>query len=134
MVMDIGWEYRIYDQQRFVHSAEAEGPVELGRQVKGEEGPYSQKQDGERTRLILARYDDDKISRKHALVEPLPNRDLRITNLSKSLPVCIQGVSDLKPETSLETPAPVVLILGKTAIRIKEAGTESALLQQCSLA
>src|SRR5262245_18229949 len=131
--MAVAWEYRIYDQQQLAHSAEVEGAVELGRQFKGEDGPYCAKREDDRTRLVLARYDDDKISRRHVLVEPLPDRKLRITNLSRSLPLCIQGVKDLPPLATLDTPGPVVLILDKRAVRIKEAGTESTLLKEHSL-
>src|SRR3989442_4497127 len=88
-------EYRIYDRQQHVFTAELVGAIELGRQDRGEEGPYTLLPKVGQSRLILAKFDEDKISRKHVLIEPLAGGYLKLTHFSKTLSVPIQNGSDL---------------------------------------
>ncbi|MCI0642464.1 MAG: adenylate/guanylate cyclase domain-containing protein [Gemmataceae bacterium] len=115
-------EYRIYDRQHLVFSTELSGQVELGRQDKGEDKPFHQAQKNGLWRLVLARFDEDQISRKHVLVEPLPDRRLRLTNLSKSVPIVVEDRGDLKPLESLDLPLPVVFLLGPKTVRVQSPG------------
>ena len=84
--MAVALEYRIYENRpQHVFSAELAGLVELGRQDRGEDGPYAQVNNGNRWRLIVARLDEDKISRKHVLVEPLRGDRVKLTMNGKFL-------------------------------------------------
>ena len=63
------------------------GPLELGRQQAGEPEPYGLEATDESapTRLIVARQNEvDNVSRRHALLEPLPSGRVRLTNRSKA--------------------------------------------------
>ncbi len=122
--MSSGLEYRIYDRQQLVYSTELSGQVELGRQDKGEDKPFHQSQKSGLWRLILARFDEDQISRKHVLVEPLPDRRLRLTNLSKSVPIVVEDSGDLKPLATLDLPLPVVFLLGPKTVRVQSTAED----------
>jgi hypothetical protein len=65
--MSRAWQICVYEKQQLVYSADIDGSAELGRQSKGEDGPYSRTQLGERHRLVIAPLEEDAISRKHAL-------------------------------------------------------------------
>ena len=107
--MDNPLNVLIYDQQRPVYSADLPGPLEIGRQSKDEPAPYHQRPQGPGWRLVIARPDEDFISRKHVLVEPLPAGRARVTNLSDVRPVSLRDGTQLKPKTSCETALPLVL-------------------------
>ena len=104
----------------------------MGRQDRGEEGPYTLLPKAGQSRLILAKFDEDKISRKHVLVEPLAGGYLKLTNLSKTLSVPIQNGSDLTeepyalmPQASHEVPLPAVFILGTKTVRVQGQESEA---------
>jgi adenylate cyclase len=108
------FEIRIYDKQELAYeSGELTGPVELGRQVDDSDGPlYSLKRKGESQRLVIARLDEDTISRKHILVEPLAKNRVRLTNLRDRLSLRLQDHSELPPRGSCELTLPYLLPLG----------------------
>jgi adenylate cyclase len=121
--MGTPWEIRIFDRQEPVFATEATGPVELGRQAEGEPAPFCSKPDGDRCRVIIARLDEDTVSRKHVLVEPLPYNLVKVTNRSGKLPIRLPNGSDLAPGASAVLPLPAALGVGrKTTIRIQEPG------------
>ena len=67
------------------------GPLELGRQQAGEPEPYAFQSvnDSGPPRLIVARQNEvDNVSRRHALLEPLPSGRVRLTNRSKAALPC----------------------------------------------
>ncbi len=132
--MNGAWEYRVYDRQQLVYSSEAPGPVELGRQDKGEEGPYSYRQLTGLWRFIVAPFVEDHISRRHVLVEPQSNGRLKITNLSRSLPLRLENAPALKPLATWETLPPVVLVLGHKTVRIQAVQAEAAPLHSLAQA
>src|SRR5947209_12817312 len=102
-------EIRVYEARRLVHTAEFAGPVELGRQAEGEPGPYDQKSEAGRWRLVVARRDEEAISRKHALLEALAGGKVRVTNLSTKLPIRLADGTELPPGASCEGAAPAPL-------------------------
>ena len=81
------WQIRVYEKQQVVFSDEGPGPVELGRQNPGEPGPYCTQLETGRRRMVIARLNEDTVSRQHALVEPVDGDKIRVSNLSKKLPV-----------------------------------------------
>src|SRR5262249_42730852 len=81
------WRIRVYEHQRLAYTGESPGPVELGRQSEGEGRPYLGTPEDGCWRVVLARLDEDAVSRKHVRAEPLPDGRVRLTNQSKKLPI-----------------------------------------------
>jgi adenylate cyclase len=121
--MNEAWQIRVYERQIPVYQAELTGTVELGRQSDGEEKPYFHYKREGRWRMVIARLDEDTVSRKHVLLEPLgPNR-IRITNVSAKLPIrLLPEDREIKPNTSAEAPLSAMLTVGKRTVRIHAAG------------
>jgi adenylate cyclase len=122
-------EYRIYVRQQHVYIAELSGPVELGRQDKGEEAPFHHRAAAQHTRLIVARFDEDTISRKHVHVEPLTDGKIQVTNLSKTLPIVFQSGGDLLPLATRPMPTPVVFTIGNKTVRVQKPDVQASSLQ-----
>lgn len=116
-------EYRIYNRQQHVFTAELTGPVELGRQDKGEEGPYHHHPITGKNRLIVARFDEDNISRKHVLIEPQTGGQIRVNNLSKSLPIQVQNGGDVAPLAACDFEPPLVFSFGTKTVRVQPLAT-----------
>src|SRR5436190_1832753 len=85
--MPDSWQVQVYEQQKLVFTADCPTPVEFGRQSEGEGAPYLKKIEGSRCRIVMARLDEKVVSRKHLSAEPLPDGRLRLTNLSRNVPV-----------------------------------------------
>jgi adenylate cyclase len=117
--MTAQWQLRVYDRQRLIHSADVNGPVELGRQSEGEEGPFAQRRDGTTSRVVIARLDEDAVSRKHLLVEPLTDGRVRLSNLSRKRPVRLSDGSEVAPGATAELPLPAVVELGRKTVRLQ---------------
>src|SRR5262245_56164705 len=96
------WEVRIFENRQPVFEALFAGPLEMGRQDKGEEAPYALKTESGRARLILARLDEDRIPRQHDIVEPQTNGAARLTNPHKQVPVRLESGPVIQPGTSLD--------------------------------
>src|SRR5438132_272394 len=100
----------VYEKQQPVYQEEFDGPVELGRQRKQEEGPYVHKRlESGHWRLVIARSDEDSVSREHALLEPLAANRIRLKNLSTTRPIILPDQTPLQPEASCELSLPAVL-------------------------
>ncbi len=124
------WTVRIFENHQQVYAAEVSGPVELGRQADYTERTYSHRllEDG-RWRVVLARPEDQKISRKHALVVPLGENRVRVQNLSARQVLHLPDHGDLPPEAAREVTLPLVLGVGTKTIRIQGPEPEAAILQ-----
>jgi adenylate cyclase len=112
---------RVYEDQRLAHAEDCDGAVELGRQGEGDGKPYSRQAERGRCRLVIAPRDERTVSRRHALLEPLAGGKVRLTNLSKTLPVRLPDGTELGPRGVSEVPLPAVLTLGKRTVRVQEA-------------
>ncbi len=123
------WTIRVFEQHRMVFSDEVAGPVELGRQSDGEEVPYTTRPSSGRHRAVIARLDEDSVSRQHALIEPCGDDRARVTNLSKKLAVRLTDGTDLQPGASAEIMLPALLTLGKKTVRLQPAASEDGNLQ-----
>jgi len=117
--MAADWQLRVYEQQRLVHTLEGSGSIELGRQTVGEPAPFGEIRDSSVRRLIIARFDEDSVSRKHVRLDPLPNDQVRVTNLSSKLPVFVSGNMEVAPAKVVETSLPTVLTIGNRTIRMQ---------------
>jgi adenylate cyclase len=130
--MNPRWQVRVYEKHRLLHSADCTGILELGRQSDPDEGMYVPRPSGDRSRMVIARLDEQSVSRRHVLVTPLPGGKVRIDNLSATLAVFLAGSSELKPGMSVETALPLVLSVEPKVVRIEEAeekDEESGLLR-----
>ncbi len=119
----------VYENGEQVYSYEFTGPVELGRQSEGEQGPFRVKRGAGRTRIIIAPRDEQSISRRYVQIEPLASGEVRLTNLSSALPLRLPDGSDLSHLTSRPLRLPVVLVLGKITIRIQEVDWDEVAVQ-----
>src|SRR5947209_5691312 len=109
----------VYDKQQKVYQDEFAGPVELGRQRDGREVLYSTRRDGPRARLVIARLDEDTVSRDHALIEPVADDRVKLSNTSAKVSIRLADGSELKAGQSCELTIPTVIALGKKHVSIQ---------------
>lgn len=122
------WLLRFYEQQRLVHTLEGDGAIELGRQVVGEPGPFAEVMDSGTRRLVMARLDEDTVSRKHLRIEAVADGRVRLTNLSQKLPVLLGSGEDVPPGATSEVGLPAMLVVGRRTIRIQPPDVTPPLL------
>jgi adenylate cyclase len=127
--MTAGYEIRVYENQQLLHTFQCEGVAELGRQAEGENGPFRQKREAGRSRLVIAHLNEPSLSRKHVLIEPVAGDRFRVTNLSSTQALHSLEGGELKHQTGRELAAPVVLTLGKKTLRIQPATLSAEGLQ-----
>ena len=106
------------------------GPLELGRQQAGEPEPYGLEATDESapTRLIVARQNEvDNVSRRHAILEPLPSGRVRLTNRSKAPLPCAAVVGGvLAPGAAAELAAPFSFVLPGRSVTVGTADSDDA--------
>jgi adenylate cyclase len=122
-------QVRVYDKQLLVFSEEFDGPVELGRQSESREGLYSTRYESGRWRVVIAASDEDAVSRRHALLEPIGPQCFRLTNASTMIPLRLQGGIELAPKASSEVALPALLAIGRRTIRVQAADSGGLSLQ-----
>lgn len=136
--MNTPWELRVYENQNLVFSDVFGGRVELGRQSKGENAPYCKIQHGGGVcRLVIARIEEDTISRKHLLIEPLAEGRFCLNNLSKQQVVRFGDGRQLDPGASCEVRLPLMFTIGVKTVRmqaIEAGGLEIQGLSEATLA
>jgi adenylate cyclase len=114
------WQVYVYEGSKRVAALEGGGgAVELGRQSAREEPLYATSWASGRQRLVIARLDEDTISRQHVLLEPVGTERVRLTNLSRKMPIRLGDGGELKPGQSCESDLPVVLSLGNRTVRLQ---------------
>src|SRR5438105_15176691 len=116
----MSWQIQVCDNQQVVFTAEADAPVELGRQADRAEVPYSAKRVGDHWRVIVARLEEHNVSRRHALVEAAAQNCVRLTNLSTQQPIRLPDGNEVTPHDSCMMTLPLTLTLGNKTIRIQE--------------
>jgi adenylate cyclase len=122
--MDNLWQIHVYEDQRLVHAAEISGAVELGRQATSRETAGSQTEERPGYwRVVVGRREEQNISRKHVLVEPLADSRARVTNESTSQAVRFPDGAELAPQAACERPLPLVLALGNKTVEIQEVAS-----------
>src|SRR5919206_1648685 len=116
---------RVIDRQQIVFSREFSGPVELGRQSDAQEELYSARSLGSgRWRAVIARLDEDTLSRRHALLEPLDATRVRLTNVSAKVPIRLADGTDLPAGASRELTLPTALVIGRRTVRLQGQASE----------
>jgi adenylate cyclase len=128
--MTTTWEIRFYDRQQFVCDGEVDGPIELGRQSEGEEGPYTlRRSESGLWRGVIARLDETDVPRKHVRIEPLPGGGARVTALSGKIAVRLQEGGGLAPGAVRDVTLPLILLAGRTTVRVERAKDTSVALE-----
>jgi adenylate cyclase len=133
------WRVEVFKNNHPLHACEAPaGPLELGRQQKeaGEDGPPAQYvRDGLR-RLIVAPWEEQEVSRRHAEVRPAGAGRVTVVNVSRLQPIHLSNQRPLERGASCEATLPVVLRLGSaggTVVRLQERAEEAEDECLCSL-
>jgi adenylate cyclase len=113
-------QVRVLDRQRLVFSQDFSGAVELGRQTDIQEELYTSRALKDGTwRAIIARIEEDTLSRRHALLEPLEAGRLRLTNLSSKVSILLSDGSDFPAGSSRELELPLVFTIGRKTVRVQ---------------
>src|SRR5205807_64970 len=113
----------VYDKQQEVCRDLFAGALEIGRQRDSREVLYSSHHEGQRARLVIARLDEDTVSRDHALVEPLGNDRVKLTNTSAKVSIRLADGSELKAGQFCELTLPTAMCVGRKTVRIQGRGT-----------
>lgn len=119
--MSLSWEVHIFENRQPVFDGTFSGVLEMGRQDRGEEAPYSLKSATSPGRLIVARLDEDRIPRKYVRVEPASDGAMAVTNLSSMVPLRLENGTTVQPGGRTDVTPPLVLIMGTRAVRIQPA-------------
>jgi adenylate cyclase len=120
------WRVEVFKNNKPLYACEAPAEsLELGRQQKdaGEEGPPAQYVQAGLRRLIVAPWEEQEVSRRHAEIRPVSEGRVKITNVSQVRPIHLSNQRKLDPGASCETAMPVILSLGKvggTTVRLQE--------------
>jgi adenylate cyclase len=112
---------RVYEDKQLRYQDEVDGPVELGRQERGEPGPYRRASHAGGPRLIIARGEENDVSRHHARFEPLPDGRVRVRNVSNGQPIRLPDGQELPAGAASELALPLVLGLGRKTVRLQTA-------------
>jgi hypothetical protein len=83
---------RVLEDDRTVFEIGLDRLLLVGRQRKGEPGPYAvvSPTDGEPARVIIAPHDEDNCGRKHVRLEPLTDGRVLVANGSR-IPLDVAG-------------------------------------------
>src|SRR5262245_55524647 len=121
------WLIKVFEQNHdVVYSGEsAAGPIELGRQGFAGESVYATSpSNGQSQRIVIAGPNEDRVSRRHAYVEPLADGRIRVANRSQKAPIGLPNNRVLSPGDTCELLLPVVITLGNKTVRIQKATGE----------
>ena len=123
--MTPAFQLRVIDEDRLpVFTSDYTKRVEIGRQDRGEPGPYSQWSEPDRWRLVIAELNEDTVSRHHLLLEPLSEFRFRAKNISETIAIRLGTGKLLNPKGGeLDLPIPSQLMLGKKLLCV--VATES---------
>src|SRR5262245_45299697 len=113
----------VYDGPTHLGGGDYAGPVELGRRNEREPTEFAVRvQAGSAPavwRLLVARLDEDTVSRRHAFLEPLPDGRVRVRNVSAKLPVGLPEYgSVVAPGAALDLTPPFAMTLGPRSVRV----------------
>ncbi len=123
--MAASWQILIYDNGQLRHTETCDGPLELGRQVPGEQPPYSRSSQGPEARLVIAELKATDISRHHLKLERQPDGSMRIKNVSATLKVNLENEPPLDPGEVRLAKVPFLLTIGRMTARVQEVGADS---------
>jgi adenylate cyclase len=107
-----------YRRRQRVLASMLDATLDIGRQRDGEPPPALRLEHSRGARVILAPIDDVEISRSHVELSPAEGGQVRIRNLSSSLPVSLGPHQSLAPGESTVASPPVLLQFGGYAVRV----------------
>src|SRR5438309_6719601 len=99
------WRVEVFKNNKPLHACETPAEVlVLGRQQKdaGEDGPPAQYVQSGVRRLIVAPWEEQEVSRRHAELRPLGEGRVKITNVSQIRPIHLSNQRKLDPHGSCE--------------------------------
>ncbi|HEX6964143.1 MAG TPA: adenylate/guanylate cyclase domain-containing protein, partial [Lacipirellula sp.] len=108
--------YFYHGRQRILATC-LDAAMEIGRQREGEPEPIIRLDHSRGARVILAPLSDVELSRSHVELVPLDNGEVRITNLSRTLPVRVERQT-LSPGESISATPPLLFEFGTFAARV----------------
>jgi adenylate cyclase len=113
---------RLLEADVTAFAAELAAPLELGRQDAGEPPPYEllPATKGKPARLVIAPLAEGNVSRKHAMLEPLPGGRVRVDNRSR-IPLPCQGGDPVPPGASADLVPPFMLVFGPRVVAVTPA-------------
>ncbi|WP_435009831.1 adenylate/guanylate cyclase domain-containing protein [Tundrisphaera lichenicola] len=130
--MNAAFQLQVIDEEKkkvFVHDYSKR--VEIGRQDRGEAGPYSQKFEADRWRLVIAPLTEDTVSRHHLWLEPLDEGRFRIKNGSKAIPIRLTSGEEVRPGEIKDLPIPSHIMIGRKLIRVVQPeGVSGGIFQE----
>ena len=115
-------QYRLIvldESHRAVFDRDLAGSVEIGRQDRGELGPYDFRFADGGWRLVIAAMLEDTIPRRYATVELLPTGRLRVRNGGKTLPIRTLAGAEIHPGETREVGFPAQWMVGRKTIRVE---------------
>ena len=117
--MTAAFQLRVIDEEKkTVFVSDYSKRVEIGRQDRGEPGPYNHRLEADRWRLVIAPLTEDTVSRHHLSLEPLEDGRLRVKNGSAAIPIRLSSGEELKPGETRILPIPSHLLIGRRTIRV----------------
>ena len=129
--MTAAFQLRVLDEdKKTVFVSDYSKRVEIGRQDRGEPGPYSQRFEADRWRLVIAPLTEDTVSRHHLSLEPLSDDRFRARNGSKAIPIRLTTGDEVKPGEARDLPIPSQMMIGRKMIRVMASESLSAPLNE----
>jgi adenylate cyclase len=117
--MTAAFQLRVIDEDRkTVFISDYSKRVEIGRQDRGEAGPYTQRFEADRWRLVIAPLTEDTVSRHHLSLEPLEDGRFRVKNGSKAIPIRLTSGEEVKPGETRDLPLPAQMMIGRKMLRV----------------
>jgi adenylate cyclase len=120
---------RVLEDERTVFEICLDRVLLLGRQRRGEPGPYAvvSPTDGEPARVIIARHDEDNCGRKHVRLEPLADGRVLVANGSR-IPLDVAGwTAAIDPGAEAEVTCPFAMSVGCRILAVSEGDAPDAL-------
>lgn len=118
-----------YHQRQRVLATVLDVTLDVGRQREGEAAPPARIDAVNSARIVLAPIDDVEISRSHVQIELAEGAQVRVTNLSRSLPLRMPPYDALAPGESRVAAPPVLVQFGNYAVRVDPPDDEDLNLE-----
>jgi adenylate cyclase len=118
-----------YREHRRVLATVLDATLDVGRQREGEPAPAVRLERSRGARVILAPIDDVDVSRSQLELASADGGQVRVTNLSRTLPVRLAPEHVLSPGESTIASPPVLVQFGSYAVRVDPAEEEELVLE-----
>jgi len=109
----------VYDKQQVAFSIPLPRQIVIGRQDLGDPEPFRIVNKGNVKHLIVARSDENSVSRRHVQLTVRPDNRIRVANCSTVCPVDFDSRESLNCGESCELALPMLFYLGERAVRVE---------------